>query len=325
MTISVIVLGYTRFAETTALCLASLAQDPQFPGWELVLVDNGSSGADRAGFDAAARQYPGIALVRLERNVGYPGGINAGLRRATGDPLILLTSDVLVPSGTIARLADALRTQPRAGIVAPVTNYAGNEQKIYSAPGQSVSEILSAGKAFVDAGEPCVLTAYRLDFCCAALSRAAFSAVGAFDEAFSPGYYEDIDYSLRLRQAGFDLLVAENAFVCHEGGATFGGIGKEKKVLIAANKQRFLAKHGHDTQLPHIRDANLAMLRQYGDLAAAGTPPPPLRIANRLELGNAIAPRGLLKRWRYRRAQAKVQERLAAYGHAAPVREHRAP
>jgi GT2 family glycosyltransferase len=307
---SLIILTYNRFSETTGRCLASLAEDPDFARWDMIIVDNGSDEASRANLAETQTRYPTLKVLYLERNLGFPAGMNAGLRVATGDPIFLVNSDVLVPPGTIARLTSALQKHSNAGLVAPVTNAAGNEQKIFVDSGQPAADMLRRGLDFANAGNSAGVFAYRLDFCFVGLRRAVYETVGGLDEIYSPGYYEDFDYSLMARKAGFDLLVAEDAFIYHEGGASFGRISKEKKALLARNKQRFLDKHGRDTTLPHIRDGNIAILRQYLTLAEAGSPPPMLRIVTRQKLAEKLLPRGPLKRWRYLRKVKALRKQL---------------
>jgi GT2 family glycosyltransferase len=305
--ISVVILGYTRFEETTGRCLASLAKDPDFATWDLIVIDSGTDAQTAAKYEQAAKQYPTLKLHRLETNTGVPGGFNAGLRLTQGDPIILLTSDLIVPAGAIARLAAAFDSYPRAGLIAPVTNNAGNEQKIFIEP---MGEVMAQGRAFAEAAADGCLSAYRLDFFCVGLRRSVYEAVGGLDEAFSPGYYEDFDFSLRAKAAGFDLLVAENVFVYHEGGGSFRA-SPEKKALIARNKRLLLQKHGRETWLPHLRDGNLAALEQYAEQTQAGRPPPALRVANRLRLAETETPKGPWKRWRYRRKLTAVTRRIA--------------
>jgi GT2 family glycosyltransferase len=308
--VSVVLLCYNKFLETTSRCLASLAQDPDFGTWDVILVDNGSEPETKAALRKAQEHYPRVRFVFLEQNVGFPGGMNAGLRTAEGDLLILVSSDILVPSGTVGRLASVLNAKPDTGLVGPVTNAAGNEQRIFIPDGSTVSETLELGCEYADAGGPDCVSAYRLDFCSVGIRRTTYDAVGPLDEGFNPGYYEDFDYSLRANKAGFNLLVAENAFVYHQGGATFGSRNKEAKALMKRNKQRLLAKHGPAVSLPHTRDTNLAVLAQYANWGLKATGLDGYRVANRLKLASADMPRSFFKRWRYRRRVATLQQKL---------------
>ncbi len=313
--VSMVVLGYNRFTDTTARCLESLSADPDFNDWQLVVVDNGSDPTERDAFVRSRDTYPHMELVRLEQNAGYPGGMNAGLRRATGDFIFPVSSDVLAPSGSVARLVEVMKGHPDAGLVAPVSNAAGNEQQIFISADSSFDEIMCVGEAFADAGglDVSCLSAYRLDFCFVCLRRSVYDSLGGFDEAFSPGYYEDFDYSLRVRNAGHQVLIAENTFVFHEGGATFGRDSKEKKRLIKRNKKYFLSKHGSRVWMPHVRDANLTILQQYAERIGSAQEPPRLRVENRLALAHGNKPRSFFKRWRYLRRLAAVESRIAPW------------
>ena len=310
--VSVVVLTYTRFRDAAEHCLGSLAADPDFPDWEVKLVDNGSSDSERQAIAEAQSRYPNLDIVRLERNAGFPGGMNAGLAAAAGEFICLASSDVLVPAGTVERLVDAMNADPDIGMISPVNNAAGNEQQIFVKPELPVAGVLRVGSAFSEAGGPEAsrLSAYRLDFCFVCLRRSVYDSLGGLDEAFNPGYYEDFDYSLRARDAGYRVCIAENAFVYHEGGATFGGVSKKTKDLIKRNKKYFLSKHGARVRMPHVRDANLAILGQYADRIGTVSAAPRLRVENRLALAHDNQPRSFFKRWRYRRRLAVVERRL---------------
>ncbi len=313
--VSVLVLGYNRFDDTVGKALASLYADPDAAQWEVIVVDNASDEANRAAFIAAQERYPRIRLHHLPVNRGYPGGMNACLALATGDLFVLVSSDIIVPVGTVARLAAALDANPSAGLIAPVTNFAGNAQQIHVEPGLATEAVIERGLAYANAsdGGAACLPAYRLDFCCIAMRRGVYDQLGGLDEQFIPGYYEDFDYSLRARTAGFDLLIADHAFVYHEGGGTFGRMNDAKRQLATRNRAYFLQKHGPDVPMPHERDANLAMLEAYADAADAGTPPSPTRIANRVLLARVRRPKGILKRLRYRKQLTALRRRLAAF------------
>jgi GT2 family glycosyltransferase len=311
--VSVVVLAFNRFTETTGRCLASLSEDPDFPSWEVHVIDNGSRQDERKILLDSQLLYPHMRVVLLQENLGFPGGMNVGLRESTGDPIFLIGSDTVVPPGTIGRLTATLRDHPEGGLISPVTNAAGNEQRIFIEGGLPLSGQLQQGREFVEASAFGSVAAYRLDFCCVGLQRKVYEKIGGLDEAFGLGYYEDFDYSLRARAEGFEILVAETAFVYHEGSASFGAAKERQKALIRHNKALLLKKHGRTTLLPHVRDANLSVLEQYARMIEGGRAPPTLRIVNRLKLAEADLPRGPLKRWRYLRRLGALRQQLVPH------------
>ena len=92
-------------------CLAALV--PQLPAdAELVLVDNGSSD----GMPAWARaNYPAARVLPLRQNLGFAGGVNAGLRVALGELLLLINDDAFAEPGCIFALLEAMRANPAPG------------------------------------------------------------------------------------------------------------------------------------------------------------------------------------------------------------------
>ena len=316
---SVIVLSFNKFEETTGRCVDSLALDPGFPGWDVIVVDNDSDQNTQVCLAAAAQKYPSARFVFSETNRGFAGGMNLGMRQARGDVFILLNSDTIVPPGMISRIADTIRSRPKIGLLGPVSNAAGNEQGIFS-KGGATQDTIAEGIAFANAARgSSPVPAFRLDFCCVALRRDAYQTVGELDEQFGRGYYEDFDYSLRVRNAGLDLAVLEDAFIFHQGSASFKELGKETRKLIVRNKALLLKKHGRRVRFPHSRDDNLAVLHHYALLSRNGHPPPQYRVLNRLALARANQPRSWWKRWRYGRWLAEV-ERLLQPLVAGPAR-----
>jgi GT2 family glycosyltransferase len=307
---SVIVLSFNKFSETTGRCLDSLAEDPEFSGWDVIIVDNASDQKTRISLATAGEKFPSVRLILSETNRGFAGGMNLGMRRARGDVFILLNSDTIVPPGTIARITHAIRSRPEIGLLGPVTNAAGNEQGIFTKSAR-VQDAISEGIEFANAVDSLLpIPVYRLDFCCVAMRRDVCQTVGELDESFGRGYYEDFDYSLRVRNAGFELAILEEAFIYHHGSASFKELGREIRKLIARNKALLLEKHGKGIKFPHSRDANLSVLNQYALMSEAGHPPPRYRVLNRLALAKADRPRSWWKRWRHDRRVAKVEQSL---------------
>ena len=298
MKISIIILSFNDYPGTTGPCLASLSKDPDFESWNIIVVDNASDASTRESLQKAQGQFPSVRFVLNERNLGYAAGNNIGIRLSTGEIVILLNSDTEVPVGMLGRLAAHFSSNNKLGMIGPVTNAAGNEQAIL-APAESIEGKIEQGLSYANSGGDEQLITYRMDFHCVAISRKVINQVGLLDEEFGRGYYEDFDYSLRVKQAGFDLRIAENVFVYHRGSASFGKLPLEIKELMKLNKKRMLSKHGSHIAFMHLRDGNLAILAQYAEMQKTGKKLPEYRIRNRLDFAMKNQPRSWFKKWRY--------------------------
>jgi len=74
------------------------------------------------------------------------------------------------------------------------------------------------------------------------IRKSAFQKVGFFDERFTPGNYEDFDYSVRLRRAGYKLVVAESVWLPHVMHATCERL--DLPTLLEDNRQKFVEQWG---------------------------------------------------------------------------------
>ena len=315
MKISIIILSFNNYAETTGQCLDALAVDPDFSKWEIIVVDNASDANTQQQLGEAKRRYPEVSFVFNSRNVGFAAGNNIGIKLATGDIVILLNSDAFPSPGMLGRLIEHFACGTQLGMAGPVTNAAGNEQCIYT-KSDSMEGKISEGLRYASSGECETLIAYRLDFFCVAIPRHVIEQVGLLDEDFGRGYYEDLDYSLRVKVAGFKLGVAEDAFVYHRGSTSFGKMLDETKALLKRNKSLIVQKHGTGVIFQHVRQANLAMLSQYLCKNIAVVKASGYRIANRLQQAQSGLPKSWFKRWRYLRSVAVVEKRLTDIGNA---------
>jgi GT2 family glycosyltransferase len=87
-----------------------------------------------------------------------------------------------------------------------------------------------------------VVPADRLVGFCLLITRACFEKVGVLDEGFGVGCYDDDDYCLRAKEAGFTLLVALDVWIHHEGSRTFRSQRIDYGKLMEANRKKFLEK-----------------------------------------------------------------------------------
>jgi GT2 family glycosyltransferase len=298
MKTSVIILSYNHFSETTGPCLASLANDPSFSQWDVLIVDNASDKATKKALLEAQVKHPSIRVIFNELNIGYAGGNNAGIKAATGTVIILLNSDTQIPLGTIDKLAARFNQNPKLGMVGPVTNSAGNGQSIWITD-KTIDGIIKEGQLYANNCISDLIEIYRNDFHCVAISRDAIQATGLLDEGFGLGYYEDFDYSMRIKQCGYNSCIDEDTFVYHRGSVSFKKIPAEAKQLLKNNKKRLLKKHGKKITFEHARDGNIAILKKYIELKKSGISPSKHRFSRRIKYALKQRPKGWIKRLIY--------------------------
>ena len=111
------------------LCLRSLLANTEYPGYEVVVIDNGSTDGTPGYLRELMGRHPRVRGIFNEVNRGFAAANNQGLAVATGDVLVLLNDDTMVPPGLLLQLVKHL-DDPDIGLVGPVTNRAGNEAQI---------------------------------------------------------------------------------------------------------------------------------------------------------------------------------------------------
>jgi GT2 family glycosyltransferase len=313
--LSLIVLSFRRFEQTTGPCLGSLLARPLPEDCELLLVDNGS---DDGSAEACARIAAGDARIRhlpQAANLGFGGGMNVGVAAARGEWVLLVNSDTLFPEVALERLRATLRTAPpRVAMVGPVTNAAGNGQCL-PLPGRSALDAVQAGAVAMRLSCDVLSPSYRTDFFCVAVRRSVWNELGGLDPAFGLGFYEDFDFSLRLRAAGYEQCIAEDVFVAHVGSAVFSTMGSQARELMRRNRGLLLQRHG-PVRLPHRREGNAEALAHLLRHAAAQGWSDGLRgrAAWRYAALLHDEPRNPLKRWGWRWRQRRLRHELGRNG-----------
>jgi O-antigen biosynthesis protein len=219
--------------------------------FELILVDNGSSGPARR-YLASVRK---ARRIRNEKNLGFARALNQGIRSARGKFLLFLNNDVVVTPGYLDGLVAVLRRDRRLGAVAPLSNppdrtvfrrsagppriewkpFYGDEAGLHrfawalASARERVSENASPG------GFSCF---------CHLVRRDMVRRIGGMDERFSPAYVEDIDFFYRAVRAGWKLARRRSVFVHHFWGITSRARRANVKALVRLGKKRFIEKWG---------------------------------------------------------------------------------
>lgn len=222
--VTAIVLNWNNAPDTLA-CLASLAR--QDHPHRVLVVDNGSTDDSTARIRAA---FPQVEVLETGANLGYAGGNNAGIRHALAqgaDYVLVLNNDVTLHPACVGELVRAAVTAPRAGIVGPLVLDADTPERVQSA-GMRVNALGDAVR--LCAGEPAptdgqgVTPVDAVSGCAMLVSAQAIAETGMLDERFFL-YREEVDWCLRMAQAGYQVLVAPAARAWHrdtrEGGERY--------------------------------------------------------------------------------------------------------
>jgi GT2 family glycosyltransferase len=207
-------------------CLASILQARNDTPYELVVIDDGSTDDGLKAALATLAAEGRITLLANERNIGFTGTVNRGMRLHPGRDVILLNSDTLVFGNWIDRLRRAALSGPRIATANPLTNASHIGAYPFRHPdGQARFEI---GDAELDALAASIRPVRRVAVhltvgFCQYIRRAAIEEIGVFDaENFPLGYGEESDFCYRARRLGWRHVVTGDAFVRHWEGQSFG-------------------------------------------------------------------------------------------------------
>lgn len=217
----------------TATSLEALRQsypDPQFP--RVFLVENGTPFEGRENFS-------GVTWIALPKNLGYGGGNNRGLRAALDAGarfVILLNNDVHVVPGAFEAMRRAAES-PTVGLVGlPLEEsqgvvWGGGRVSWWTGKAQLALEPTAPGS---------------LDYihgACVGLTRAVLERVGMLREDFFL-YWEDVDYGLRARQAGFTFAVADTVPLRHRSRSRTAGAAASKTYYLVRNAVYLMSEQG---------------------------------------------------------------------------------
>jgi hypothetical protein len=218
--VAAVVLSWNRREDTLA-CLRSLRGEDV----DVIVVDN-------ASVDGTADAVEGVELIENERNLGYAGGMNVGIRHALArgaEAVLLLNNDVVVEPGSVAALvADA----PGAGAICPVIVFARDPERVWYSGASFDPTRGYNGRHRTDPLDG-VTETERICGAAVLMPRQALERVGLFDEDLF-AYHEDADWSLRARELGLPLLVTPASRVRHSVSASTGGEGSPTALYYSA-------------------------------------------------------------------------------------------
>lgn len=226
-------------AEFLGACLRSLAVQA-WPDLEVLVVDNGSTDTS---LELLARDFPQVRVLSNSEN-NYASANNLGVASVRSELVCLLNTDTELAAGCLAALVQRLGADPGLAGVAPkilypdgkhlyTTGIAEREDLYWVDRDQGVRD---------DGRRDRAEDVFGISGCCALYRRAVFQAVGGLDVDFHM-YYEDVDFSLRVRAAGHRLGYEPKARVLHVGGGSIRKTVAGKDPIGERNRLLVLARH----------------------------------------------------------------------------------
>lgn len=214
-TVGVVVLHWGPI-DVTRRCLQSLSQ-VHYPGTRIFLVDNALTLPPSAPGWAFPLQ---VQILRPERNLGFSEGSAWGVSEALKhdvDYVLLLNNDAVVDARFLDCLVDAARKAPGAGLLCPQVAFLEHPDRVWYAGGQfslwsGIPRHTNWQKPVNTSGPP-----REVDFatgCAVLIQPSLIRAIGSFDSRFF-AYCEDVDLSIRARQAGFTILIVPASLIRH--------------------------------------------------------------------------------------------------------------
>jgi GT2 family glycosyltransferase len=212
--------------DDTLRCLDSLERI-EWPRHEAIVVDNGSTDGTAA---AVAAAHPAVTVIDTGHNLGFAAGNNVGLRAALdagADYVLLLNNDTVVAPDLVTRLVEEAERRPDAGALCPLIYYLDDPDRIWYAGARFDARRGHNGRhtgyGERDRGQyDKVREVGRATGAAMLVRRAAIEQVGMLDgELFLQ--VEDVEWSLRMRRAGWRIFFVPRGRVWHRVSVAAGG------------------------------------------------------------------------------------------------------
>jgi len=220
-TVSIIVLNYNGKKYLDG-CFTSIARI-SYPKdkYEVIMVDNGSSDGS---IEYVRKKYPRVKIIALNKNCGFTGGNNLGVRLAKGDYVVFLNNDVVVDENWLIALVKVAMSYPDAIMTSKALFL--DKSGIINHDGSKATLI---GRGFCvnfgrkdrnsgDISDKFVVQPYGASML---VKKDIFEEIGAFDESYFASL-EDLDLGLRAWLFGHKVIYVPTSIFHHVGSGTGG-------------------------------------------------------------------------------------------------------
>lgn len=219
--VSLVVLNYNNPTDTIE-CISSLLKN-SYENFEVILIDNGST--DNSVELLNSIHYKNVIFIQNEKNLGFAGGCNMGIRHAlqnNADYILLLNNDTVVKEDFLDNLIEQALKYSDAGAIGPKIYFYDEPDKIWFAGGYIDWKYDGAHIGYGKLDDNIYNTERSVEFisgCALLIKSEVVEKVGLLDPSFF-AYQEDVDFCVRIKNAGYKCLYIPYPHLWHKGGTT---------------------------------------------------------------------------------------------------------
>jgi len=244
---SIVMLSWNA-PEYTEIAVRSIRAHTEPGTYEIIIVDNGS-GPDTLARLAALED---VRIIYNPTNLGFARGCNQGIAAARGSHVLLLNNDVFVTPEWLDRLLGALQRDPAAGVSAPRSNNVAGDQMLVATGYTNETEMIAFALARSRDWDRRTYHTDRAIGFCLCIDRRVIDEIGGIDERYGVGNFEDDDFCVRVRAAGYEIVVCEDVMIHHFGSVSF----KANNVDYTAQMERNWKLFAERWDLPRAYPTN---------------------------------------------------------------------
>ena len=236
--LSIISVNYNGLKDTCEL----IDSIPFNDSMEVIIVDNASPKNEAS---IIAEKYPQVKVIRSERNLGFAGGNNLGIKAAKGKYIFLVNNDTIFKDFNIQSLIDRLKSSPKIGVVCPKIRFSWDNNPIQFSGYTPLSKITVRNKSIgfgeEDKGQYNIphSTPYAHG-AAMMIKREVIDRVGLMPECYFL-YYEELDWSMMITRAGYEIWYEPTCTIYHKESQTTGQNSPLRTYYITRNRL-FLVK-----------------------------------------------------------------------------------
>lgn len=239
--LSIITVNYNGLQDTCAM-LDSIPAD--LPSTEVIVVDNASANDEAT---VLAQRYPHIKIVRSNENLGFAGGNNLGIKAAKGKYLYFVNNDTEFHPFNVEPLISRMENNRHVGMVCPKIRFFVPPQLIQFAGYTPLTSVTmrnhGIGCGAPDQGQ--YNTAHPTPYAHGAammVRREAVKNAGLMPEDYFL-YYEELDWSMMIRRAGYEIWYEPASEIFHKESATTGQNSPLRTYYIMRNRLLFVKRN----------------------------------------------------------------------------------